>query len=92
MTIYKKNAEILKVISHPIRIKVIEVLVQRGECSVNQIVDILGIPQSTTSQHLAKMKAQKMVKCRRKGLENYYSASDKNINTIVEILLDKKLF
>jgi DNA-binding transcriptional ArsR family regulator len=85
---YEKNAEVLKALAHPTRIKILKELITRGACNVNQIVDILGIPQSTVSQHLSKMKSQKLIRNDRKGLEVYYSAQNKTINSIVEILLD----
>ncbi|MED1406190.1 metalloregulator ArsR/SmtB family transcription factor [Bacillus mycoides] len=85
---YEKHAEVLKVLAHPTRIKILKELITRGACSVNQIVDILGIPQSTVSQHLSKMKSQKLIRNDRKGLEVYYSAHNKTINYIVQILLD----
>ncbi|TKI28393.1 ArsR/SmtB family transcription factor, partial [Bacillus mycoides] len=58
MTTYVESAEILKVLAHPVRITILKELITRGACSVNQIVDILRIPQSTVSQHLSKMKSQ----------------------------------
>ncbi|MEK4745723.1 MULTISPECIES: ArsR/SmtB family transcription factor [unclassified Bacillus (in: firmicutes)] len=88
---YEKNAEVLKVLAHPIRITILKELITRGACNVTQIVDILGIPQSTVSQHLSKMKSQKLIMSDRKGLEIYYSAQNQTINSIVEILLDLKL-
>ncbi|QWI52608.1 ArsR/SmtB family transcription factor [Bacillus mycoides] len=88
---YEKNAEVLKALAHPIRIKILKELITRGACNVTQIVDILGIPQSTVSQHLSKMKSQKLIMSDRKGLEIYYSAQNKTINSIVEMLLDLKL-
>ncbi|KAA0768058.1 metalloregulator ArsR/SmtB family transcription factor [Bacillus mycoides] len=88
---YEKNAEVLKALAHPVRIKILKELITRGACNVNQIVDILGIPQSTVSQHLSKMKSQKLIMSDRKGLEVYYSAQNKTINSIVEILLDLKI-
>ncbi|MED1512764.1 MULTISPECIES: helix-turn-helix transcriptional regulator [Bacillus] len=33
--------------------KILKELITRGTCNVTQIVDILGIPQSTVSQHLS---------------------------------------
>ncbi|MBE7106675.1 metalloregulator ArsR/SmtB family transcription factor [Bacillus cereus group sp. MG9] len=88
---YEKNAEVLKVLAHPIRITILKELITRGACNVTQIVDILGIPQSTVSQHLSKMKSQKLIMSDRKGLEIYYSAQNQTINSIIEILLDLKL-
>ncbi|PEC18919.1 ArsR/SmtB family transcription factor [Bacillus cereus] len=88
---YEENAEVLKALAHPIRIKILKELITRGACNVTQIVDILDIPQSTVSQHLSKMKSQKLIMSDRKGLEVYYSAQNKTINSIVEMLLDLKL-
>ncbi|MGH1328705.1 ArsR/SmtB family transcription factor [Bacillus pretiosus] len=85
---YEKDAEVFKALAHPVRIKILTELIIRGACNVTQIVDILGIPQSTVSQHLSKMKSQKLVMSDRKGLEVYYSAQNKTINSIVEILLN----
>lgn len=87
---YEKDAEVFKALAHPIRIKILKELIIRGACNVTQIVDMLGIPQSTVSQHLSKMKSQKLVMNNRKGLEVYYSAQNKTINSIVEIILDYK--
>ncbi|MCU5181913.1 ArsR/SmtB family transcription factor [Bacillus toyonensis] len=88
MTNYVKNAEILKTLAHPMRITILKELITRGTCNVNQLVDILGIPQSTVSQHLSKMKSQKLIMNVRRGLEVYYSAPNKQVNAIVELLLD----
>lgn len=87
---YEKDAEVFKALAHPVRIEILKELIIRGACNVTQIVGILGIPQSTVSQHLAKMKSQKLIRNDRKGLEVYYSAQNKTINSIVEILLDYK--
>lgn len=88
---YEESAEVLKALAHPIRIKILKELITRGACNVTQIVDILGIPQSTVSQHLSRMKSQKLIISDRKGLEVYYSAQNKTINSIVKLLLDLKL-
>ncbi|MGH0516612.1 ArsR/SmtB family transcription factor [Bacillus cereus] len=87
MTNYVENAEILKTLAHPMRITILKELITRGTCNVNQLVDILGIPQSTVSQHLSKMKSQKLIMNVRRGLEVYYSAPNKQVNAIVELLL-----
>lgn len=85
---YEKDAEVFKALAHPVRIKILTELIRRGACNVTQIVDILSIPQSTVSQHLLKMKSHKLIMSDRKGLEVYYSAQNKTINSIVEILRD----
>ncbi|HHT7189981.1 TPA: ArsR/SmtB family transcription factor, partial [Bacillus cereus] len=76
MDFYEQNATILKTISHPIRIQILNELITREKCNVTQLVELLNIPQSTVSQHLGKMKAQKIVVNKRQGLEVYYSSEN----------------
>ncbi|MBE5107543.1 helix-turn-helix transcriptional regulator [Bacillus thuringiensis] len=91
MNMYEKNAEILRVLSHPMRIKLMKELIDRGPCSVNQIASFLSTPQSTTSQNLAKLKSQRIVSSYRKGTEIYYLAPNEKLNYIIEMLLDENL-
>ncbi|PFO90336.1 ArsR/SmtB family transcription factor [Bacillus cereus] len=90
MSNYQDKADLLKVLAHPTRIKVIEELITRGTCSVNELVNIINIPQSTVSQHLAKLKSQKIVVDNRKGIEVYYRVQKSKVISILELLLDKK--
>ncbi|WP_420685928.1 ArsR/SmtB family transcription factor [Bacillus cereus] len=91
MSIYKENANLLKAISHSIRIKIVIELNKRGPCTVNQIVEFLEKPQSTTSQHLAIMKSQKILASNRKRNEVYYNVQNKKINTLIEVLLGQNI-
>lgn len=91
MSIYEENAMLLKVLAHPTRIEIMQELIRRGTCNVSELVDVLNIPQSTVSQHLGKLKSQKLIVNNRKGLEVYYSAPKSKGSFIIEILLDKKL-
>ncbi|PEF43539.1 transcriptional regulator [Bacillus cereus] len=89
VSIYVENAEALKVLAHPVRITILKELIIRGACNVNQLAEILDIPQSTVSQHLLKMKSKKLVMKDRRGVEVYYSAPNKQFNSIVEIITRK---
>ncbi|HFU7090053.1 TPA: ArsR/SmtB family transcription factor [Bacillus cereus] len=91
MSIYETNAELLKTLAHPVRLEIMIELISRGTCNVSELVGILKIPQSTVSQHLGKLKSQKLVMQNRKGLEVYYSAPKSKETYIVQILLGKRL-
>ncbi len=52
----EKLATQLKALSHPARLKIIELLANRGECVCGEIVNVLPITQSTVSQHLKILK------------------------------------
>lgn len=67
-------AEMCSTLSHPVRISII-VELRSGELCVNSLQDILGIRQSAVSQHLALLKAHKLIKERRDGRNVLYRLS-----------------
>ncbi|MBJ8204960.1 helix-turn-helix transcriptional regulator [Bacillus cereus] len=89
MSIYETNSELLKTLHVPLEI--MRKLISRGTCNVNELVGILNVPQSTVSQHLGKLKSQKLIMGNRNGLEIYYSVPKSKGTYIIQILLDKKL-
>ena len=52
----KQLAAQLKAIAHPVRLQILELLANRGECVCGEIVDVLPLAQSTVSQHLKILK------------------------------------
>ena len=79
-------AEQLKVIAHPVRLQILQILMERGPQNVTSLYEGLGLPQSTLSQHLAKMKSARIVLGNRKGLEIYYEVLDARIKQIVSLI------
>ena len=57
-----------------------------GEHSVNELADLLEVRQSTVSQHLALLRKDGFVKCRREGQTQHYSLAGKEARTILETL------
>ena len=67
----RELSDIFKVVAHPDRIRIIEVL--RGdEKDVNTLVDLLGLSGSRVSQHLSLMRAHRIVDERPDGRHRYY--------------------
>ncbi|MCU4981096.1 metalloregulator ArsR/SmtB family transcription factor [Bacillus cereus] len=83
--ITEEDIEILKIMAHPIRLRIINELSKHNTFNVSQLTKILEIPQSSVSQHLSKMKG-KVLKAERKGLEIYYSIRNNKATQIVGIL------
>ena len=69
---FNAEAEILKVLGHPIRLKIVAGLCTR-ECNVKHIWECLGLPQATVSQHLALLKHKGIIEGKREGVEVHYS-------------------
>ncbi|MCQ6337096.1 MULTISPECIES: ArsR/SmtB family transcription factor [Bacillus] len=84
---YKKQAEILNKIGHPVRLCILQQLIQRGSCSVTELRNLLGIPQSTTSQHLGVLKSLDIVRCRNEGVMKIYKIYNEEVKRIVTILM-----
>lgn len=67
----KELAALLGVLSHPARLQIVEELGE-GECDVNALATTLGIAPSGVSQHLALLRAHRLVAERRDGRHVYY--------------------
>jgi DNA-binding transcriptional ArsR family regulator len=82
---YEKIAEKLKALAHPHRLCIVKGLID-NQCNVTKIQECLEVPQSTVSQHLAKLKAAGIIKGKRNGLEICYSVVDLDVIKIIKEL------
>jgi len=87
---YNEAAEMLKVLAHPVRLCIINGLLGEGSCNVSHMQDCLGIPQSTLSQHLQKLRMAKLIIGKRNGLEINYSICDERVRELVKFLFKNK--
>ena len=85
---YEKVSETLKALAHPERLKMVIGLL-KDECNVAQIHKVLGLPQSTISQHLRVLKNADIIKGRREGTKTCYRVIDVRVRKIVEIIKRK---
>ena len=86
---YTDECEILKAIAHPIRLKIIELLIigfPIEECRVSSLQHKLDLPQSTVSQHLQILKNKGIIDGNKTGLEVCYKVIDKRAVKILQIL------
>ncbi|MFC5773703.1 ArsR/SmtB family transcription factor [Ectobacillus antri] len=83
---YEQNAELLKVLAHPVRLGLINFLLQAGPSNVTQLQGEFDMPQSTISQHLGKLRHARILRGNRKGLEIYYEIIDPRIEQLVRVL------
>jgi len=63
--------ELLKALASPNRLKILCHLVE-GEKSVGQVAALVGIRETAASQHLALLRKDRLVECRRAGQTIYY--------------------
>lgn len=63
----RKEAELFKVLGVESRIRILDLLKQRGPLYVNEMAQILGVTPSAVSQHLKILRHAGLVRSRRKG-------------------------
>jgi len=83
---YEQRAELLKALSHPIRLCIVKGLTDQGESNVMNMQHCLQVPQSTISQHLSILRSAGIIKGRREGLEVFYSVQNEQAKAVVEKL------
>lgn len=84
---FHKEAEVLKVLGHPIRLKIVAGLCTQ-ECNVKHIWECLGLPQATVSQHLALLKNKGIIEGKREGVEVHYTVVSPMVRRLMTIMDD----
>lgn len=79
----------LKVLAHPVRLCLVNGLIEKGRCNVSYMQTCLDIPQSTISQHLQKLKAAGIIEGERNGLEINYKVCNKVVEDLIELLFSQ---
>ena len=79
----ERIADILRVIAHPVRLEILELLKEYGELSVAKMQEALAREQAQISQHLIKMKDKRILASRRDGRRIYYRIA---IPELLEVL------
>ncbi len=82
---YEVESQVLKALSHPLRLKILEYLVECNVC-VNEVSDILGIPQPITSHHLKILRNAGIVNFQKSGCKAYYLVNNSLAEGIISIL------
>ncbi len=84
---YDREAEILKVLGHPVRLKIVAGLMSQS-CNVKKIWECLGLPQATVSQHLSLLKNKGIIEGHRDGVEVFYQVVSPVARRIVGSLFE----
>ena len=78
------KAEFFKALAHPIRIRILEILV-RGGLSVHELQEALGLDQPTVSQQLAVLRGKNIVEARKEGTAVRYSVRDATVRDLLDV-------
>lgn len=75
----------MKALSNPRRLMILCEL-HKGERSVGDLEQVVGIRQSPLSQHLAKLRSDRLVATRRESQTIYYSLADRRVKKMIGLL------
>jgi DNA-binding transcriptional ArsR family regulator len=78
------KADFFQALAHPIRIRILEVL-GRGERSVQELQQALGLEQPIVSQQLAVLRSKNVVTPRKLGTTVRYALSDRLIGKLLSV-------
>ena len=59
-----------------------------GECSVGELVAAVGLSQSALSQHLARLRNDRLVATRREAQTIYYRLASAEATRVMQLLAD----
>ncbi len=80
-------SDLLRALSHETRLMILCMLAD-GEKSVGALEALLELRQSSVSQQLARLRADRLVEKRRDGKTIYYSLASSEARIIIEALYD----
>lgn len=78
------KAQFFRALAHPIRIKILEILV-RGGRTVQELQEALTLDQPIVSQQLAVLRNQNIVSTQKEGLSVRYTLRDPLIGELLEV-------
>lgn len=84
---YRDITEVLKVLAHPVRLCIVKNLMEQGGCNVGHMHTCLGVPQSTVSQHLQKLRLAGIIEGDRKGVEINYRLKNVGLINLINSII-----
>jgi DNA-binding transcriptional ArsR family regulator len=77
-------ARMLKCLGHPLRLRVLDLLERKGELTVGDIQEALGLEQAVCSQHLSLMRDKGILSRRKEGVNVFYRLGDPRALTVLD--------
>jgi DNA-binding transcriptional ArsR family regulator len=81
----KFKADIFQALAHPTRIAMVDAL-RDGELTAGALIDKLQLEQANASQHLAVLRAKRIVVNRKAGNQVYYALRDPVLLEVLDLL------
>ena len=83
--VFQTAAECLKVMAHPVRLKIVNILMQ-GDFTVNEIAELCDTSPSQTCEHLRLLKGHGLLSSVRDGRKVYYKIESPNLPELIKCI------
>ncbi len=83
--VLEEAAECLKVMAHPVRLKIVNVLMQ-GEFAVHEIAQLCQTSANQTCEHLRLLKGHGLLSSDRRGRTVYYKILSPRLPRLIECI------
>lgn len=81
-------ADIARLLSHPARLAIIELIAEKKEIRTGNISDYLPLSRTTVSQHLEELRKMGVICGSTDGLKIHYCLDQKKLKRMQEMLTD----
>jgi DNA-binding transcriptional ArsR family regulator len=85
MDVMESAAECLKMMGHPVRLRIVDILMQ-GEYAVHEIAEMCETSPDQTCEHLRQLKGHGFLKSERRGRTVYYSIAHPNLPGLIHCI------
>jgi len=85
LELLEEAAECLKVLGHPVRLRMVDLLMQ-GEFPVHQIAQLCQLPPHQACEHLRTLKKHGLLGSRRRGRAVFYEIVDPRLPQLLDCI------
>lgn len=86
---WRKPAQLLRVMGHPVRLMILEALADRSQC-VKDLNSLVPIVQAQLSQHMAALRKAELIDCHANGaLRCYYLLRPTLVRRVIRLLREE---
>lgn len=84
-TLQEFKADLFRTLASPVRIRILEALRVRGDLTVGEIHQSVGVEPSNVSQHLGILRSHGLVTTRREGTSIWYSVAATDVYELLDV-------
>ncbi|MCP4453112.1 MAG: winged helix-turn-helix transcriptional regulator [Planctomycetes bacterium] len=84
-SLFHEASECLKVMAHPVRLKLVNILMQ-GEFAVHEMAELCETTPNQTCEHLRLLKGHGLLSSERRGRTVYYKIASPRLPRLIECI------